>query len=258
MDVIRRGGPWHDQTRSCNFAINAVASEQQWETPHGKTRVKKLRDALRALVMQFDVELPHYPTSYGQGDTSMTGGAYVPAEPGPPRKPAHGAEWPVVLRDDRDAVSNLGLTALASQALTAFTIDYDEDADSLLGGLHGAVTFLRLVAGTSMRLGEASKIAGVNGTGRSGFERHGLVTVESKPRGGGERLVALTPLGKRACDRYPTRVVDIEKRWRSQFGSRLIKDVRASLEALDGRLSNDLPDFPDVSGWLRRPNSRRP
>ena len=104
------------------------STEQQWGTRYGKTRVKKLRQALQSLVMQFDIELPHYPTSYGQGDPSMTGGAYVPADPGPPRIPAHGTEWPVVLRTDPDAVQDLALTALASQALTAFTIDYDHDA----------------------------------------------------------------------------------------------------------------------------------
>jgi hypothetical protein len=231
--------------------------EQQWETRYGKTRVMKLREALRSLVMQFAIELPHYPTSYGQGDTSMTGGAYVPSDPGPPRIPAHGAEWPVVLRDDRDAVSNLALTALASQALTAFTIDYDEDAESQLGGLHGVVTFLRLVTNAGMPLGEASPIAGVNGTGRSRFERHRLVTVEPKKRDGGERLVVLTALGKRVRDRYPTKVIEVEKQWRSQFGSTIVNNVRASLEALDSQLSGDLPDFPAISDWLQSPNRRR-
>ena len=146
---------------------------------------------------------------------------------------------------------------MASQAFAAFTIDYDEDAKSPLGGLHGAITFFRLVPNSGMPLAEAFKISGVNGTGRSGYERHRLVEVEPKRKGGGDRLVKLTPFGTRVRDTYPTRVVDIEKRWRSQFGAGLVKDLRASLEALNGQLNDDLSDYLDVSRWLRRPNSRR-
>ena len=80
------------------------AAERAWRDRFGTTFVEDLRAALVGRVQRVDVELPHFPTGYGQGDSSMTGGAFVPGESGPPRIPPHGEEWPVVLREDREAV----------------------------------------------------------------------------------------------------------------------------------------------------------
>ena len=233
------------------------STEWEWATRYGKTCITKLRDALGALVKQVDIELPHYPTGYGQGDISMTGGHYIPAESGPPRIPAHGQEWPVVLRGNRDLVSELPLTALISQTLTAFTIDYDHDVETQSGGLQGAVTFFRFVGDEGVPLGKASQIGDVTGSGRSTLERHGLVIVEPGTRRDEQRLVTLTSRGRRVRDKYPTLVFDVERRWRSLLGANLIDDLRESLEALDDKLDDDLPDFPDTNGWLRRPRNQR-
>lgn len=231
--------------------------EQDWPARYGKKRIGDLRAWLQALVRQIDVELPHYPTGYGQGDSSFTGGNYVAADPGPPRIPGHGEEWPIVLRNDPDAVSTLPLPALLSQALVAFTIDYDSDTESVFGGLGGAVTFFRFVGDAGMPLGEASQIGDVIGTGRSNLERHRLVDVEpGKPHGAG-RLVTLTSRGKRVRDGYPGRVAEIEQNWRANHGAKIIDGLRKTLEALDDRLENDLPDFPDTNTWLRRPRANK-
>ena len=86
------------------FELQLEAAERAWRDRFGTTFVEDLRAALVGRVQRVDVELPHFPTGYGQGDSSMTGGAFVPGESGPPRIPPHGEEWPVVLREDREAV----------------------------------------------------------------------------------------------------------------------------------------------------------
>lgn len=204
-----------------------------------------LRDALEKVVRGIDVELPHYPTGYGQGDSSFTGGDSIPAEPGPPRIPAHGMEWPVVLRDVA-AVGELPLSALLSQALIAFTIDYDAPGEGVFGGLNTAVRFFRHVPDTGITLAEAKQSGGVSGTGRSNFERHRLVTVDNG-------VVVLTPRGKRVRDAYPARAFAVEAEWCGRFGTSAIDGLRHELEALDIK---GQPDFPDTNTWLRRNRAR--
>lgn len=137
-----------------------------------------LSACLAAIIRNVDVELPHYPTGYGQGDSSFTGGHFVDEETGPPRIPAHGEEWPVVARD-RAAVEKLPLPARLSQALIAFTIDYDTAAKGVFGGLNNAIRFFRHLPDSGIPLAEAKETGDVTGSGRSNFERHRLVVVES-------------------------------------------------------------------------------
>lgn len=204
-----------------------------------------LRQALEEVVSRIDVELPHYPTGYGQGDSSFTGGDAVPGQSGPPRIPAHGQEWPVVHRDVA-AVAELPLPALISQVLIAFTIAYDIAGEGMFGGLNNAVRFFRHVADTGMPLTEAKKTGDVSGTGRGNFDRHRLVTVDNG-------VVLLTARGKRVRDCYPARAFVVEEDWRTRFGASLVDRLRHELETLgiEGQ-----PDFPDTNTWLRRPRVR--
>ena len=201
----------------------------------------QLRKALEAIVSQIDIELPHFPTGYGQGDSSFTGGNFIPAAPGPPAIPAHGQEWPVVMRDV-SAVTSLPISALLSQALIAFTINYDLDAEGVFGGLGNAVRFFQHVPDTGMPLAAARKTGDVRGTGRSNFERHRLVDVE-------DGVALLTARGKRVRDRYPAHTFVIEANWAGRYGASLVQTLRSELEALS---IDDQPDFPDTNSWLRR------
>ena len=220
-------------------------TEAQWGMQFGGSEVAALRDALTSLVRQIDVELPHYPSGYGQGDTSIHGGAFVPGQEGPPRIPAHGEEWPVVLREDRTAVDTLPVSALLSQALCAFAIDYDATAESVLAGLHTAITFLRFVDADGIPLAEAKALGQVNGSGRAGFERHRLVNVEAK-------VAYLTEHGARVRDRYPARVAEIETDWAARYGDETVRSVRGALEGFDPGEDGGVADYVDVSGWLKR------
>ena len=230
-----------------------TATERKWEGSFGNQQLQDLRTALAAVVQHLDVELPHYITSYGQGDPSITGGGYVPAELGPPVIPAHGNEWPVVPRKDEVSVANLPLIALLSQALAAFTIDYDESVETVMGGLHGVTTFLRSLGKYGMPLSEAKKIADVNGTGRAGLERHGLVVVKAEAGArGNQRTVFLTALGRRVCNRFSGRLVEIEHHWSHRYGSKVVELLRSTLESMDQQLDTSFPDYPETREWIQR------
>lgn len=84
-----------------------------------------LRRALTPLVADLDLELPHYPCPYGTPDPSITGGR------------PHGADWKPVPRDpDADTTSTLPILALLSQALTAYSIDYEQRAGPMVWGVY--------------------------------------------------------------------------------------------------------------------------
>lgn len=221
--------------------------EEAWNARLGK-RIASLRASLQALVQQFDLELPHYPTSYGQGDVSITGGSYVPGSAGPPRIPPHGEEWPIVVRDPQRSVAVLSLSALLSQVLTAFAIDYESQG---LGTLTTAANFLRLLGDDGMRLGDTPPGTDVSGSGRSGLERHGIVRVgPGSPKR--DRLVRLTRRGARHRDAYESLAVKVERDWRAAFGNPAVEALRGALDALDNEWDDDLPQFPSISAWLRR------
>ena len=145
-----------------------------WTARFDAADVQELTDVLVRVLEAVAVELPHHFTGYGPGDTGVTGGSYVAAKPGPPAIPAHGAEWPVVLRK-RGEVARLPVSALLSQALTAFSIDY---GSAHFGALGETMRFLQHVPDTGMDLPTARRLGHVNGTSRSTHERHLVAVAE--------------------------------------------------------------------------------
>jgi|TARA_B100002003_G_C14156875_1_gene557230 DNA-binding MarR family transcriptional regulator len=234
-------------------------AEQGWRSRFGNGRVDKLRSSLAALAGQFEIELPYYLTGYGTADLQVTGGAYFPEQPGPPRIPAHGQDWPVVIRDPDSDVANLPLPALLSQVLAAFTIDYERER---LGWLAIASRFLQLVDAEGATLGQLQEIEGfaadtslkywVNGSGKPLLERHLIVVVEpGKPRDMNRR-VYLTPKGRRMRGSYPHAVMEIERNWESLYGAGHVTNIRTTLEAFDSTFARALPDYPNNTAWLSR------
>ena len=221
-----------------------AATESRWQQRFGSDAVVRLRDALARIAAGQDLELPHYLVGYGIADASLTGGSYLPAEPGPPRKPARGEEWPVVPRNASEAPS-LTLPALLSWALTAFTLDYEAHE---LGSLAWASVFLRHMPDEGMPLGEARKLCDVVGNGRSGPERHLCVVVTPGKLSDTSRMVYLTPKSKRVRDAWPWLVGDVEREWQARFGS-AVADLRQALEGMDAQAWAGLPDYPDTTSW---------
>ena len=152
-----------------------------------------------------------------------------------------------MIREQKADPAKLLPVALLSQTLCAFTIDYDGTAESSIAGLNSVFAYLRHYPEAGMPLAEAKSLGGVQGTGRALLERHKLVAVE-----GG--VAALTWHGKRVLDRFPDRVIKVEKAWSERFGTTCVRDLRRALDSFDKRITSDPPDVVDVCGWLRRRN----
>jgi hypothetical protein len=213
-----------------------VSTEQEWCAKVGGTTAKSLRGALERFVSGLDLELPHYPMTYGSADPSAVGGATVAARPGPPRIPPHGTDWVPVVRAAGDTVSALPLPALLSQALIAFTIDFEERARfpmALAAGL------ARAMPGGALPLRDVPPFLGVNGAGKSLLERHGIVRVNGE---GAHRIATLTPSGIRIRESYEATMLGVARAWRERYGDDIVDDLSASLAAVDDQLAGDLPD----------------
>jgi len=212
--------------------------EARWSTGIGAADTGRLRAALEDVVGHFDLELPHYPISYGSADRSVTGGRHKPAQPGPPRIPAHGQDWVPVVRAGGDTVAGLATTALLSQALVAFAIDYEAAGFGSMAA--GAGLASGFGAASSAPLRALPRRLGVNGSGKSGLERHGLVIVDPGPST--DRAARLTPLGERVRDSYTQLVTEVENAWRDRYGAASVLALRSALEDVNGRLADDPPD----------------
>ena len=227
------------------------AAEAEFTARFGADRTARLREALIGIVDQLEIELPWHLTGYGLADSSLTGGDHVPAQPGPPRVPAHGADWPVVPKDPAADVSAQPLTALLSKALAAFRIDYEWGMRGHGTGLDFIANFLQFVDDDGVDLATASARGGVTGNGRSAVERHLVVVAEPTRGRGATRRVYLTPKGRQARDTYLHLVAKVEKEWGCRFGD-CVTDLRDALASLDPDLDADLPNYPSSTDWLHR------
>ena len=230
----------------------AAAVERRWRRRFGAAFVDGLRASLAAAATATDVELPYYLTGYGPGDGAITGGPYLPEEPGPPRIPPRGEEWPVVPRSSE--TGNEPLFALLSIALAAFAIDYERER---LGDLRMASTLLQDIPdeGTPLQAVRHQRLAG---SGRSTPERHLLVIVAKGKRGDETRLVYPTPKARRSRDSYPALVLEIERNWQARLGAKAMSQLRSQLEAVDEKLDKTLPAFPDTMLWFQKLHARNP
>lgn len=239
--LTKAGGAASDAART---AIREA--EKRWTDEFGTGRLSATRTALEGVVSQLDLELPHYPVGYGAVDWRITGGAHAPARPGPPRIPAHGADWAPVLRDrDADSLSGLPFFALVSQALVAFAIDYEARA----GALWSAANVLRQIDDTGAPLAATPPAAGITGAGKSGLERHGIVTVTSDRNNPATKRVHLTPIGKQLRDAYVPLTAHVEREWKDQYGSTAVGALRNALAALSRDLDPSLPHYPTIT-WV--------
>ena len=219
-----------------NCEAIAGATEKAWCTRAGDADAKTVRAALEELVSRVDLELAHYPITYGASDWSALGGPWVAAKPGPPRIPAHGADWVPVVRGDGDTVSRLPLHALLSQALMAFLVDYE---DRMPFPMAVAALIAQTMPGGAVPLADVPPVLAVDGAGKSGLERHGVVKVRGR---GGQRVATLTPTGVRIRDAYQPTVDDVERSWRERYGAETVGDLVTALARVDAKLPGDLPD----------------
>jgi hypothetical protein len=229
--------------RAEGFAALAAA-ESAWTSRVGKARVAAVRKGLVELVDTFELELPHYWVSYGGVDPRVTGGNFRAAQLGPPRIPAHGQDWKPVLRSAGSSAASLSLTALLSQALVAFAIEYETHAGSLSDAVHA----LAPLDPAGAPLKAAPPRAELTGTGKSRLERHGIVKVESRPGRG--PIARLTSLGEYLRDAYGPTTARVEATWRDRYGE-AVSRLRSALETVFPKLEDGLADHPFLVWSLR-------
>jgi len=181
------------------------SAEERWRAETGVNRTDRLRTSLEQLVAALPLEHPHYPASYGAADASITGGK--------------GQDWRPVLRGNGDTVSELPLSALVSQALVAFAMNYEEESPIALSL---SATVIRLIPPEGRTLRGLGHSAGI-----SALVRHGFLRVSGNA--GGE-IVHMTPKGHAVSCAYHGRIWAVETRWRNAFGDVSITLLRRVLE----------------------------
>ncbi|HEY5017109.1 MAG TPA: MarR family winged helix-turn-helix transcriptional regulator [Streptosporangiaceae bacterium] len=215
--------------------------EERWHERFGAAEAGRLAAALRAIAAQLDVELPRYLPVAGVSRQDQ-------------------ARWPP--RRDAGALAHAGpldLSALLSQVLLAFTIDFERESRLSLAISANA---LRVLGEQAVRVRDLPGLTGVSteavAVSVKFLERHGCLVVEPDPAGGRARLARLTPRGQQAQARCRQRLAAVEEQWRARFGAAAIAGLRSALADLVGRrdagqprLGQGLVPYPD--GWRAHP-----
>jgi DNA-binding MarR family transcriptional regulator len=221
--------------------------EGRWRERFGADVIAALRGSLQAVIGQLDLDLPFYlPVVY----PTMNGKAEVPSANRP------------LTAGDTDDMSSLDLSALLSQALLSFTIDFERA--SLLS-LPISANSLRVLTEGGVRVRDLPQLTGVSKEANAmsvGFlARHGCALVEPDPTARPGKVVRLTPKGLKAQKKYHRLLGVTEKAWEDRFGEDGIATLRASLDRLVSDTTADasplqigLEPYPD--GW--RASRRQP
>ena len=208
-------------------------------------------------------------------------GPAIPAGPQPrPRQPRR-------RQPPRGHDGDLPLSALLSQALVAFTIEFDNEAEHRLphrttshgtsGPGDGAPDLwlvslamwencMRYVTGEPITVGDLEARART-GTNLDGMRRWGYITIDGTARKvhnnrpGSGAVLRATAAGLRAREIWRPLPALIEQRWRERFGTDQLSRLRVPLTSMVTRLDPGLPDCLPILGAAllsRGPDPRLP
>jgi methyltransferase (TIGR00027 family) len=169
------------------------------------------------------------------------------------------------------AADSLALSALLSQALVAFTIEFDNEAEHRLphrttaGGAsgHGDGAWLvslvmwencmRFVGQEPITVAELERLARTS-TNLDGMRRWGYITIDGTAkkvhpgRPGPGAVLRATPRGLQAREVWQPMSGLIERRWRERFGAGQVGRLRDALLAVVSSLDPGLPDCLPILG----------
>jgi DNA-binding MarR family transcriptional regulator len=195
------------------------AIEKRWEARFGKEEIDRLRESLRALINQFDADLPDCLPILGYGLFSR----------GPSRERLAGPKCEGRLRPD------LPLAALLSRALLAFAIEFERESEFSLAV---SANVLRVLHEKGVPVRDLPLLTGVSKEGISMamgiLRKKNAVVIEPDQTGSRGKAARLTPQGREAQDAYRRFVGTIEKRWEGRFGKDRMRVLRESLDRLVG------------------------
>jgi methyltransferase (TIGR00027 family) len=245
-----------------------------------------------------------WPLAAGNGDSRQpaaesdrlrTAGLLVasagPAVPAPPRRPRPAARQTsrrppesAPSRPPRGHDGALPLSALLSQALVAYTIECDNEAEHRLPHRttsHGASdsgdgapalwlaslamweTCMRYVTGEPITVGDLEARART-GTNLDGMRRWGYITIDGtarkvhKARPGPAAVLRATAAGLRAREIWRPLPRFIEQRWRERLGADQLSRLRDPLTSMVSRLDPGLPDCLPILGAALRSHGPDP
>ena len=161
------------------------------------------------------------------------------------------------------------LPALLSQALVAFTIEFDNEFEHRMphrttrGPAAGApgpwhtsqvmwANFVQFVPPGGVPFREVAALAPL--VNLAGLQRWGYLVVAPDPAAGGppprrpDWLVRLTPAGRQAQQVWRPLAGEIEERWRDRLGAAEFGRLRAGLGAVAARAGAGFPPYLPVSG----------
>jgi methyltransferase (TIGR00027 family) len=165
----------------------------------------------------------------------------------------------------------LPLSALLSQTLVAFTIEFDNEAEHRMphrttnygASGHGGGLWLvslvmwencmRFVGDEPITLGELERLARTR-TNLDGMRRWGYITIDGtsekvhQARPGPAAVLRATARGREARQIWLPLASLIEQRWRERFGADEMSRLRGSLAAVAGQLDPGLPDCLPILG----------
>ncbi len=145
----------------------------------------------------------------------------------------------------------LPLPALLSQALAAFTIEFEQEmAEAGFPELSLALgaNVMRFLGEDGLRIGALAELAGVSKQAISQqvayLEKHGFVYTEADPADSRAKIVRLTERGLKSQEVCRPLFGAVERHWRRRYGRHDVLALRDALEAIVGQLDDELPHYP--------------
>jgi len=224
-----------------------------WRTIPGREETAAKRERLRSAGLLTASAGPRAPQASAPSRRSK--------QPRQPTSPALSAPQP----------GTLSLSALLSQALVAFTIEFDNEAEHRLphrttdhgASVHGDGAWLvslvmwenclRHVTDEPITVGELEARART-GTNLDGMRRWGYITIDGtarkihKGRPGPDAVLRATAAGLRAREVWLPLPGLIEQRWRERFGSGQVDRLRESLVTVASQHDPGLPNCLPILG----------
>jgi hypothetical protein len=202
--------------------------EARWEGRFGADVVGELREALRAIVARIDVELPEFLPIVGS---------------------SNGMAADLPLRERRGAAADsLHLAALLSQALLAYTLDFERRSER---SLPLSANFVRVLHENGISVRELPVAAGVSkeatAMALTVLAKTGHVTLAGTTAA--TKVARLTPAGRRFQKAEGQLHAEVVERWRQQFAVDDVRRLRSSLDRIleHADLARGLEPHP--GGW---------
>src|SRR5580704_17242326 len=254
-----------------------VTTRDDADDPEAAARRERLRSAgllTASAGATTSAGLPATTGATASAGLPATTGATASARPPASASPRPAAQRPPHKPEpDEPPSESRSTSALLSQALVAFTIELDNEAEHRLPhrtthygsagqgdgpwlvSLAMFENCLRFVTDQPITVHELETLART-GTNLDGMRRWGYLTIDGtaqkihQGRPGPGAVLRATARGLRARETWLPLPALIEERWRKRFGAEPIGQLRRSLEAIAARLDPGLPDCLPILGQV--------